>query len=836
MTAVAKIPTPTSVTPSIAAKKVSSTFNGMLQRKCACGGSPGASSECEECGSKRIQRKLTIGSSNDPLELEADRVADEVMARPSNPAVTHAPVSIQRFSESVRCGDAVAPASVNQVLSSPGSPLEPTLRKDMEQRFGHDFSKVRLHIGNGATQSTKDVNAVAYTVGHHIVFAERQFNKQTTQAQRLVAHELTHVVQQSSAKPMLMRQPSDDAQVTPPVESPLSLPSEAVDMPWIGKGVSVNSSELGYLREHEFFWSEYDRLYPGRLSPSNLALVARRLAPKVDQLWVRHYPQHGGYLEDTLEHHHVGQGSQAVPLPSKLHDAYTVFHPQRRVVGSPSGGVAAVPSRPTRADAQTELDRHVRAGRIRGAGINPNAPPNTPSVPLASEAALVPRVLDSQGVAVPAAPSARAAAQQQVTARSVASPQGASNPTDGSSAKPRVGVGRAPSAAKGELHIGLGGGVGAVIAADVLSKVLVQVINHYLQKYYSKEIAEAADTTINQEVKRKTTSCKAVIAAAQKKIEEAQADGKLVSLQITLELDWQDTVDKDPFTGSGLSIGSILMKADLVDVQIVYEGTEPKHYYPPQPEGFAGNAASILGDLFNENSGRKIQYREFQLPIDGTNMVLRRIREIDAQLQSATFSLAEIERLTEERKVLAADNELFQDKRQVRLNEEIKQENVRKTAASIREKEAEEKRKQAKLDVARANAFGPARATSQPPFRPFGGPPAAGRQVGSPEGMFGPFQINGRSNVWDDSADIFEARKNELLGFAGRINQGLHNNNLERRERERFIAERDEWLFQLRNCIGLWTKDKKNEQAGNRLKTLEDWARNDGHNALLFDL
>ena len=95
-----------------------------------------------------------------------------------------------------------APASVDQALASPGRPLEPALRQDMEQRFGHDFSRVRVHSGAAAEQSARDVNAHAYTVGHNIVFGAGRFAPGTHEGRRLIAHELTHVVQQSGAEGM----------------------------------------------------------------------------------------------------------------------------------------------------------------------------------------------------------------------------------------------------------------------------------------------------------------------------------------------------------------------------------------------------------------------------------------------------------------------------------------------------------------------------------------------------------------------------------------------------------------------------------------------------------
>lgn len=173
---------------------------GILQRKCTCGNQTVAGNECETCNKKKqgLQRKLAIGASNDPLEQEADRVADQVMAAPT-PSKTSvaAPRGIQRFTGTASEGTGSAPASVNTVITGSGRPLDPTLRQNMESRFGHDFSQVRVHTGGAAEQSARDMNAHAYTVGHNIVFGEGQFSPDTPLGRRLIAHELTHVVQQS---------------------------------------------------------------------------------------------------------------------------------------------------------------------------------------------------------------------------------------------------------------------------------------------------------------------------------------------------------------------------------------------------------------------------------------------------------------------------------------------------------------------------------------------------------------------------------------------------------------------------------------------------------------
>lgn len=171
---------------------------GLLQRKCACGNHTVAGGECAECAKnkKGLQRKLSIGASNDPLELEADRVADQVMAASLNSAVNIIPPRIQRYAWQAAESKGTAPASVDRVLASSGKPLEPAIRQDMESRFGHDFSQVRVHTGDAAEQSARDVNAHAYTAGNNVVFGAGRFAPGANEGRRLIAHELTHVVQQ----------------------------------------------------------------------------------------------------------------------------------------------------------------------------------------------------------------------------------------------------------------------------------------------------------------------------------------------------------------------------------------------------------------------------------------------------------------------------------------------------------------------------------------------------------------------------------------------------------------------------------------------------------------
>jgi Domain of unknown function (DUF4157) len=177
-----------------------SVVSGVLQRKCACGGTPGPTEECEACKKKRLglQTKLKVSEPGDIYEQEADRIADQVMAAAADHNVNGTPLRIQRFAGQSDGPMGEVPASVDNVLASPGKPLEPTLRQDMEQRFGYDFSRVRVHSDGAAEQSTRDVNAHAYTVGHNIVFGAGQYTPGTREGHWLLAHELAHVRQQES--------------------------------------------------------------------------------------------------------------------------------------------------------------------------------------------------------------------------------------------------------------------------------------------------------------------------------------------------------------------------------------------------------------------------------------------------------------------------------------------------------------------------------------------------------------------------------------------------------------------------------------------------------------
>jgi hypothetical protein len=175
-----------------------------------------------------LQLKLTLNIPGDIYEQEADRVSEQVTSmsepqlqrgggyndghpKPRNEQADHAPLQTKRV-QTNDIGELSAPPIVNEVLRSPGQPLDPSTRAFMEPRFGHDFSQVRIHTDERAAESAQAVNALAYTAGRHIVFGNGNYSPVTVAGKRLLAHELTHVVQQTSSAPALMRQsapPSD---------------------------------------------------------------------------------------------------------------------------------------------------------------------------------------------------------------------------------------------------------------------------------------------------------------------------------------------------------------------------------------------------------------------------------------------------------------------------------------------------------------------------------------------------------------------------------------------------------------------------------------------------
>lgn len=195
----------------VSAPNASSPSIGItLQRQssCACGGG------CPACLAK--SGDLKISQPNDPAEIEADRMTDEVMRMPVHEsetlAISAVPSNLKRKCATCN-GDKVAihrktlpsnegipsqaPEHVHHATSSGGRLLDRETRNFFEPRLGYDLSGVRVHIDGTAAESARAVGAKAYTLGNNIVFGNGEYRPESKTGRHLLAHELVHVAQQS---------------------------------------------------------------------------------------------------------------------------------------------------------------------------------------------------------------------------------------------------------------------------------------------------------------------------------------------------------------------------------------------------------------------------------------------------------------------------------------------------------------------------------------------------------------------------------------------------------------------------------------------------------------
>ena len=174
----------------------------LLQRRCACGGRIPGGGACDACKRTRqpLMTRLVVGAAGDRFEQEAEQMAERVAAGPADAPLLHAPPRIPRLHTPGTREAVVGPASVDRALSSPGQALDRGLRSQLEPHFGHDLSAVRVHTGASADDSARELNAEAYAVGHDIVFGTGRYAPHTPAGRHLLAHELTHVVQQTGGQ------------------------------------------------------------------------------------------------------------------------------------------------------------------------------------------------------------------------------------------------------------------------------------------------------------------------------------------------------------------------------------------------------------------------------------------------------------------------------------------------------------------------------------------------------------------------------------------------------------------------------------------------------------
>jgi hypothetical protein len=216
----------------------------MLQRKCDCGKHTFAGAKCSDCSSaESVQRKadssaLIVSEPGDAMEIEADRMAEQVIGGGAGMRLPprHTTPMVQREADDqadassdddveedslpdmITGVDTVGDASGRPKLTaqasgqagrqrvaipqSGGAGMAPAVRGFMESRFAHNFSAVRVHTGADAARSAQALQAHAYTVGRNIYFSQGSYQPDQLEGRRLLAHELTHVVQQTGGAPL----------------------------------------------------------------------------------------------------------------------------------------------------------------------------------------------------------------------------------------------------------------------------------------------------------------------------------------------------------------------------------------------------------------------------------------------------------------------------------------------------------------------------------------------------------------------------------------------------------------------------------------------------------
>ncbi len=232
----------------------------LLQRKpgCACGGG------CPRCrNTLPIQTKLTVSEPGDAYEKEADQIAEEMMPKNSAPCSCGGTCPKCAAEEKYLAQRKTTPASSESGLSVSenfiselglGQPLDRATCAFFEPRFGCDFSNVRIHTDVQAAESAQAVNAQAYTVGQDVVFGAGQYAPRTTAGKRLLAHELTHVVQQRGTRP-----PTALHSMTPRLLQRAPQPSEAEEAAWAfghpGMITTVGATDVSDEPNEFVFWN-----------------------------------------------------------------------------------------------------------------------------------------------------------------------------------------------------------------------------------------------------------------------------------------------------------------------------------------------------------------------------------------------------------------------------------------------------------------------------------------------------------------------------------------------------------------------------------------------------
>ncbi len=184
-------------------RRIRPSLSGVLQRKCSCGGSAGT---CEECKKDNLQRHAIDGGSASPA---VPPIVQQVLRSPGAPLDISTETSMSnRFSflQGAPLPAAARSATATLGINQPGDRYEQEADRIANRVLRsadipatpvtHRFSKVRIHTDTAAADSARAIGALAYTVGTEIVFGSGQYSPRSRSGQHLLAHELAHTIQQ----------------------------------------------------------------------------------------------------------------------------------------------------------------------------------------------------------------------------------------------------------------------------------------------------------------------------------------------------------------------------------------------------------------------------------------------------------------------------------------------------------------------------------------------------------------------------------------------------------------------------------------------------------------
>ncbi len=561
-----------------------------------------------------VQAKLDVSAPGDIYEQEADRVSEQVMAKPAHHAVEGA------------------------ALGSRGQQMDGATRRAMEGRFGHDFSGVRVRTDALAGETMRSLRARACTVGEEIAFAPGQYRPESREGARLLAHELTHVVQQRRGGPAPVR---DRAA---PSEREAERAAQAVEtgapFPALTQGTSVGAAfqpdDEGMTPAHAGgAMGELDAAFKlgergfmivigpagaggHQLTEAGLDIVAYN--PQSDETWVVDNKASGG--TSTVQDASAITRNLAQNLRTAIAQIRTLpaFPHQERVIqqlesaldavtkGNPmpakvllkitgAGGFHSGISKKLRAQGiqwedltGTTAVRDARKrdiARARIAGVRPGRPVTHPA--------------ESDTVVV------------RVTAPALSDVDEPPTTAGGGSQRPSV--------SRGGGSQGSNVRAGAVAgAASFGTSVATLLINQQLQEHFAEYRAEGIREFTAEALEKANPKFEETIRRHQTEIEKAQAEGRHVYLHVVTKVRMVDTTDRDPIAGSGLGIGDVAYGSEVEEVHVVYEGG-------PKPKPYRADTW-LIGDLFRGLFGVSSRYETSHLPIGGTNLAVRRRNEV----------------------------------------------------------------------------------------------------------------------------------------------------------------------------------------------------------------